>query len=125
YTPRSMVAFMCREALAEYLIGESAVQRERIVRLLELPPAAQLSDEERSWLHVAFSRDEAQSLKSLLLHVRTCDLAVGSGAFLMGLLQAITWVVGLLDWRLQGESVLTRRNHTFDLKKQVIEHCLY
>ncbi len=125
YTPRPVVAFMCREALAEYLTGESAVSRDRIIRLLELPPAAQLADEERTWLRDAFSRDEAQSLKSLLLNIRACDPAVGSGAFLMGLLQAITWAVGLLDWRLQGDDILARRNYTFDLKKQVIEHCLY
>lgn len=125
YTPRPMVAFMCREGLAEYLADESAVDRELIVRLLDLPPAGQLSDEERAWLREALSTDEAQSLKSLLLGVRACDLAVGSGAFLIGLLQTITWAVGLLDWRLQGDPVLARRNYAFDLKKQVVEHCLY
>lgn len=125
YTPRPMVAFMCREALAEYLSGESAVDRERIARLLDLPPAGQLSDGERAWLRDAFSTDEAQSLKGLLLDIRACDLAVGSGAFLIGLLQAITWAVGLLDWRLQGDAVLARRNYTFDLKKQIVERCLY
>ncbi|MFZ5917987.1 MAG: Eco57I restriction-modification methylase domain-containing protein [Chloroflexota bacterium] len=125
YTPRPVVAFMCREALAEHLAGESAVDRARIVRLLELPPAGQLSDEERAWLQDAFSVDEAHSLKALLLSVRACDPAVGSGAFLLGLLQALTWAVGLLDWRLHGDAAPARRNYSFDLKKQVVEHCLY
>jgi adenine-specific DNA-methyltransferase len=125
YTPRPVVAFMCREALAEHLCGGSGLERERIVRLLDLPPASQLDDEERAWLTGAFSPAEAQALKALLLSVRACDPAVGSGAFLMGLLQAITWAVGLLDWRLQGDPVLARRNYAFDLKKQIVEHCLY
>jgi len=33
-------------------------------------------------------------------------LAVGSGALLVGLLQAITWAVELLDWRLGGDDAL-------------------
>jgi hypothetical protein len=89
YTPRPVVAFMCREALAEYLVGESGIARERVARLLDLPPADRLTDEEREWLSGAFSPAEAQALKALLLDVRACDPAVGSGAFLMGLLQAI------------------------------------
>lgn len=125
YTPRPMVAFMCREALAEYLAAESGIERERIAALLDLPPAAQLTDEERDWLTGAFSPAEAQALKALLLTVRACDLAVGSGAFLVGLLQAITWAVELLDWRLGGDAALARRNYAYDLKKQVVEHGLY
>jgi len=125
YTPRPVVAFMCREALAEYLAGESGIERARIAALLDLPPAGQLTDEERGTLQGLFSPAEVQALKALLLNVRACDPAVGSGAFLMGLLQAITWAVGLLDWRLQGDAALARRNYTFDLKKQVVERCLY
>ncbi len=126
YTPRPVVAFMCREALTEYLSGESGVERERVARLLDpVGPADRLSDAERAWLREAFSPAEAQALKALLLDVRACDPAVGSGAFLMGLLQAITWGVGLLDWRLGGDATLARRNYAYDLKKQVIERCLY
>jgi hypothetical protein len=125
YTPRPVVAFMCREALTEYLAGASPVERERIKALLDLPPADRLSDEERIQLEGLFSPIEAQALRSLLLGVRACDPAVGSGAFLVGLLQAITWAVGLLDWRLRGDAALVQRNYDYDLQKRVIEHCLY
>jgi len=125
YTPRPEVAFMCRETLTEYLCAESDIEPERIARLLDLPPADRLSEEEQSWLKGAFSPAEAQGLKALLLNVRACDPAVGSGAFLIGLLQAITWAVALLDWRLHGDDALARRNYAYDLKKQVIERCLY
>ncbi len=125
YTPRPVVAFMCREALTEYLAGESDVEREQIAHLLDLPPAERLSDEERAWLGQSLSRDQAKGLKASLLDVRACDPAVGSGAFLMGLLQAITWGVGLLDWRVGGDEALARRNYVYDLKKRAIERCLY
>ena len=125
YTPRPVVAFMCREALAEYLSGESGLERERMAALLDLPPAAQLTDEERAWLRETLSPVEAQGLRALLLDVRACDPAVGSGAFLVGLLQAVTWAATLLDWRLGGDEALARRNYAYDLKKQVVERCLY
>ena len=125
YTPRPVVAFMCREALSEYLAGESELDRDRIAKLLDLPPADRLTDPERGWLTGAFSPAEAQGLRALLLNVRACDPAVGSGAFLVGLLQAITWAVGLLDWRLHGDSALARRNYAYDTKKKIVERCLY
>jgi len=125
YTPRTVVAYMCREALAEYLAGQSGIPREHTAALLDLPPADRLTDEEQTRLRNLVSTTEAQLLKSSLLHVRACDPAVGSGAFLLGLLQTITWAVGLLDWRLHGDAILAQHNYTYDLKKQVIEQCLY
>lgn len=125
YTPRPVVAFMCREALTEYLARQCGMERERIAALLDLPPAGRLSDAERAELEAAFSRAEAQALKNALLEVRACDPAVGSGAFLLGLLQAIANAVTLLDLHLHGDEILARRNYTYDLKKCVIERCLY
>lgn len=95
---------MCREALTEYLTTESGIDRERIESLLDLPPADRLTDEEQETLLGLLSPAEAQALKSLLLEVRACDPAVGSGAFLVGLLQAITTAVG----RSTGDSTATR-----------------
>jgi hypothetical protein len=125
YTPRPVVAFMCREALTEYLAGESGIARDRIATLLDLPPANQMTDAEREELQGLFSTAEAQALKALMLNVRACDPAVGSGAFLVGLLQTITWAIESLDWRLHGDAALARRNYAYDLKKQIIERCLY
>jgi len=125
YTPRPVVAFMCREALAEYLAGASGLERDLLAALLDLPPADRLNDAEREWLRGAFAPAEARALRKDLLQVRACDPAVGSGAFLMGLLQAITGAVAALDWRLHGDKALTQRNYAYELKEQVIERCLY
>jgi len=124
YTPQPVVAFMVREALAEYLAGESGLQRSAIARLLDLPPMARLDGEGRAWLSAALTPDEAQALRRLLLGMRACDPAAGAGAFLVGLLQAMGRTVGHLDWRLGGDTALSRRNHVYDVKKHLAERCL-
>lgn len=125
YTPRAIVTFMCRAALSEYLSDQSGVERERVSKLLDLPPASQMTDAERGILQNLLTTAESQALKALLLQLRACDPAVGSGAFLVGLLQAMSWTVQSLDWLLEGDSALEQRNYSYDLKKQIIENCLY
>jgi hypothetical protein len=50
---------------------------------------------------------------------------VGSGAFPVGLLQEMVKLVTLLDLGLHGRAHISRRNYAYDLKKQIIEDCLY
>lgn len=125
YTPQPVVAFLVREALAEYLAGESGLQRTMISRLLDLPFPDRLDDEGRAWLSTALAPDEVRALKRALLNVRACDPAAGAGAFLVGLLRAMASAVGHLDRRLAGEAALDRRNYAYDLKRHLVEHCLY
>jgi hypothetical protein len=125
YTPQPVVTFMVREALAETLVGASGQDREAIARLLDMPPAARLDGAGRDWLSATFPSREARELKRLLLDLRACDPAAGSGAFLVGLLQAMARAVSLLDWRLDGDATLMRRNHAYDVKRQIVERCLY
>lgn len=125
YTPRFVVTFLVREALVEILAGGSGLERQDIARLLELSPADRLNDGQRAWLCATFSPGGAAELKRLLLDLRACDPAVGAGAFLVGLLRAMARTVRLLDWRLSGDVVLRRRNHAYDLKKQIVARCLY
>ena len=125
YTPRPVVAFMVREALAEYLAGESGLRRATIARLLDLPTPDRLGEEGRGWLSASLATEEARALKQAILELRACDPAAGAGAFLVGLLRAMARAVGLLDWRLGGEAVVGRHNYAFGLKRQIVEHCLY
>ncbi len=125
YTPGPVVAFMVREALAEYLAGASGLDPGVITRLLDLPPAARLDSAGRAWLTATFSPGTARAVRQLLLDLRACDPAAGSGAFLMGLLQVMARTVALLDWRLGGDAGLNRHNYAYDLKVHLIERCLY
>lgn len=133
YTPRPVVHFMCRQALQEYLAGElaggaekiSAELRERIEWFLDLPPADHLDEAGLELLSKRIPMSEAKTLRQALLDCKICDPAVGSGAFPVGMLHEITAALARLDLLITGQKVFGQRNYDYDLKKQVIENCLY
>ncbi len=53
------------------------------------------------------------------------DPAVGSGAFLVGMLYEMVALTKLLDVRLHGQARVQRRNYDYDLKRGFIERNLY
>lgn len=133
YTPRSVVHFMCEEGLKEYLASHlagttsesRALVKQRVSKLFALPPADQLDEEHRQELSQLLTPTEAKTLKQAVLECLICDPAVGSGAFPVGMLHAMVSIVSKLDVRLEGPSILSRRNYDYDLKKKIIENCLY
>ena len=133
YTPRVIVHFMCQEALTGYLssqLVESAGgtlqdARKRIRSLLTLPPADQFDDADLHVLDQLFTEPDAKALRTAILDCRVCDPAVGSGAFPVGMLHEMTAAAARLDVRLHGRDHILRRNYDYDLKKQIIENCLY
>jgi hypothetical protein len=82
YTPRTEVDLICRLALAERLYREG----------LPLEKAYALLNEEAEEL----SREERETARRLLLDVKVLDPAVGSGAFLVGMLQVLEEALDLL-----------------------------
>ncbi len=76
YTPRPVVAFMCREGLKGYLHTRvSHESPEVIARFVDERGASDLHNPEAA----------LEALK----HVRVCDPACGSGAYLLGMLQEL------------------------------------
>lgn len=135
YTPRVIVHFMCQQSLKEYLIencisatmdqGKKAQTREKIEKLFTLNPASLLTAEEISWLKSSFTHDEAERMKNLILNCRVCDPAVGSGAFVVGMLHEMVAIIKLLDMLLIGLGKIQERNYDYELKRKIIEYCLY
>jgi hypothetical protein len=82
YTPRTEVDLICRLALAERLYREG----------LPLEKAYALLNGEVEEL----SQEEREAAKRLLLDVKVLDPAVGSGAFLVGMLQILEEALDLL-----------------------------
>ena len=83
YTPRPVVAFMCREAIKGYLTADPAAD-----------PAAALPPEQIAALvddgnAAAVTHTQAAALATRLGAVKALDPACGSGAFLLGMLQEI------------------------------------
>jgi type I restriction-modification system DNA methylase subunit len=106
YTPKPIVAFMCRETLKGYLKSKCVEDGDKIDRLVDDHESGDLADPE--------------AVLNALKTVTACDPACGSGAYLLGMMHE------LLDLRaclfasnnLGAESVYGR-------KLEIIEHNLY
>jgi len=125
YTPRVIVHFMCRQALKEYLAGESGLEPASIEALMDVGPAEQLTPEEVAGLGEMITEPQARLLRGLVKDARVLDPAVGSGAFLVGMLYQMVALTKLLDVRLHGLERVQRRNYDYDLKRGLIERNLY
>ena len=77
YTPRPIVAYMCQEALAGYLEESAGIPRETTRALFD--PDAE----------TVLAADDAQRIDGALDTLTVLDPAVGSGSFLIGMLNEI------------------------------------
>jgi hypothetical protein len=101
YTPRPVVAFMCREALKGYLGGYPALVDERNADSL--------------------THHEVAALLQKLATVRVVDPACGSGAYLLGMLHELYELTGLLELRADR---LSARDQ-YKRKLAIIQNALY
>lgn len=82
YTPREIVQFMCRQVIDGYLRDSTGLDQDTLdwVRQQVTEP-----EEEKHGL----SAENEEVLVNAVERVRICDPAVGSGAFLLGMMQEI------------------------------------
>ena len=109
YTPRPVVAFMCREALKGYLEGQdTGVATEAIARFVDQRHTSGISS-------VAAARKVAEALEE----VTVVDPACGSGAYLLGMMQE------LVELQTALFNVGVDPKGIYDLKLHIIERNLY
>jgi len=148
YTPREIVHYMCKESLIEYLhtnVSELDISREDIesfVRysnlILEhektaLEKKKAIQDgiiKETKYTHKMPECiiKNAKRLDDLLENIKVCDPAVGSGAFLVGMMHEIVNLRELLNVYINGtdEDVRAPGNISrYELKRHCIENSLY
>ncbi|TVR18396.1 MAG: type II restriction endonuclease [Anaerolineaceae bacterium] len=77
YTPRTIVSYMCQEALAGYLEESAGISREETRRHFD-------PDDD-----ITFTPEQAGSVSDALDTLTVLDPAVGSGSFLIGMLNEI------------------------------------
>lgn len=82
YTPREIVQFMCRQALNGYLRDTTGVDQNTLNWLRQ-----QVTEPDEDKRPLSPATEEA--LINALEGIRICDPAVGSGAFLLGMMQEI------------------------------------
>lgn len=120
YTPRPVVQFMCREALVPYLEREARLDEAAARRmLLDDESFDQTTAEHGSEAALALARgvDEA------VARIRVLDPAVGSGAFLLGMMGEIVRLRRLCHRVIDGRDAPTR--DLWNWKLHAIERSLF
>ena len=138
YTPREIVHYMCQESLINYLATElvEKVSKEDIATLIQYGETSV----EHDAVHIAKKSDNPnykgrydQSklpqgiekhvcfIDEKLAQIRVCDPAVGSGAFVVSMMNEIVRVRNTLTLYMSESS--DRSN--YDLKRHAIHDCLY
>ncbi len=130
YTPRIVVHFICREVLYQYLRPrlDSPDWPTRLRQLVGLDSSDGLDREEMEMLRRLLSPEEGSRLVDLLKGLRCCDPAVGSGAFMVGLLHELTNLRRLAQTAANGYVDPARQKGSgwlHQTKAEIIENCLF
>ena len=109
YTPRPVVAFMCREALKGYLADRTKASEKAVAKIVDHHLVEGLTE--------AHARQIIDALEDL----KAVDPACGSGAYLLGLLQELV----AIRRALQSEKLTADPKFLYKLKLHIISHNLY
>lgn len=99
YTPREIVDFMCKESLKEYLktkLPEDEFRDQRLKQLIDAPDK-DFQDQDHNWRR-DWKPYKDQILKALD-ELKVIDIACGSGAFPIGMMQLLLRVYERLEAR--------------------------
>ena len=108
YTPRTVVSFMCREALKGYLDGrDTGVEAEAIAKFVDHYDPSDLNV------------NAARRISEALTDVKVVDPACGSGAYLLGMMQE------LIELQTALYNVGVDAKALYELKLEIIQRNLY
>lgn len=117
YTPREIVHFMCRQALDGYLRDQTGATQKILDWLRE-----QVTEKEDDSHPLPTEVEERLVLA--LESVRVCDPAVGSGAFLLGMMQEIILLRRGIEYS-KREYIPDEEQLVTDWKRHTIQYSLY
>ncbi len=117
YTPRTEVDLMCRLSLVKWLMKNLSLPIAPI-NLYELFFREGVAEEDQK--DGSFSPKEAKEILEKLESLAICDPGVGSGAFLVGMMQVLDEIEQKLRERFHFPSP-----DVFERKKQIISQSLY
>lgn len=138
YTPREIVHYMCQESLANYLATEldgkaAKSDIETLIRYGDISAEhdAKHIEKTRENAHYKGRYDTAKIPENIRHHasiidekldsIRVCDPAVGSGAFLVGMMNEIVKIRSALTPYIAGGDARA----SYHFKRQAIQECLY
>lgn len=106
YTPREIVHYMCQQSLINYLETNTQIKREIIEKFVSEDNSQDIPKE---------IIENKFRIDNLLKEIKVVDPAVGSGAFLVGMMSEI----------IKCRSSLNSGKKIFDLKEECIKNNLY
>ncbi|WQR89051.1 class I SAM-dependent DNA methyltransferase [Helicobacter pylori] len=148
YTPSFITSYMCSESITPIVLDKfNQTYKIECDNLKEL----------KNYLKNSYKEDKRKEYLQLLLTLRICDPAVGSGHFLVSALNEMVWIayeLGLItslyrhSLRLENDEIIIQNTQTgkifnytkahsendshhqiqkelFELKKSIIENCLF
>ncbi|MFH2062177.1 MAG: DNA methyltransferase, partial [Candidatus Beckwithbacteria bacterium] len=131
YTPREIVHYMCQQSLINYLDTElkSKSNQQDIETLIKFGDStiehdkniAEKNNSEKGYKLPKLIIKQAQDIDDLLADIRVCDPAVGSGAFLVGMMNEIIKARNALTSHLKNQV----NRSIYHFKRQAIEKSLY
>lgn len=145
YTPREIVHYMCQETLVNYLVTKSGLPEADIRDFILYGDLMKDEDTTKSAregnqkmlisaniFDISSGVNRLKELDDLLATVRVADLAVGSGAFPLGMLNEIVkaretisayMAIGMNAF--QKKSFYAYDRKPYDLKVNTIKNCIY
>jgi type I restriction-modification system DNA methylase subunit len=127
YTPREIVHFMCQRSLVSYLETElaSKIPKDAIETFIRVGDRsadfeARPTQRHEDKLLPPSIRDNAALIAKKLEDIRVCDPAIGSGAFLVGMMHEIVRT----HLALSALPDMPKRQ-SYELKRHVIQNCLF
>lgn len=157
YTPREIVHYMCQETLINHLVTKTGISEEAIrdfilygeyLRDEDTVKTLKVTDESGK-THYEFDKNKdlliseeilcyktgvnrLKELDDLLANVKVADLAVGSGAFPLGMLneivrarQVLTEYLAIEMNGFQKKTFYAYERKTYDLKVNTIKNCIF
>jgi len=142
YTPREIVHYMCQESLVNYLSTEldDKIDKKDIETLIKYGETvvehdSRVANHRRETTSYTYKlpesvRKHAKRIDQLLATIRVCDPAVGSGAFLVGMMHEIVRTRNALTPYLSADSAQAGigengKRTPYHFKRHAIQYCLY
>lgn len=130
YTPRIVVHFICQEVLYQYLLNHLPGDGwgRRLKALFSIDPTEGIDEEGKHLLRKIISPEQAVQIRDLVLPLKCCDPAVGSGAFPVGLMHELVNLRRVLETVANGykDPVVGQGSQWLhEAKAQIVENCLF
>lgn len=121
YTPREIVYYMCRESLVNYLVSNhSNITEENIRNYIFYSESFENFKKQKG---ESFTPGQWKELDDLLINIKVCDPACGSGAFLVGMLNMIVKLRIFLQTTPDSQQIPQKKE--YELKREAIQNCIY